>query len=311
MIAKDIDTIVWWIPFKKTRDSLRRLLDYITTPPPPNIQMGIAPIGFYESPYPAAEELVRNYAIMDWKKKTLEGVNLNTENQLQFYKSIENILLDFYLLKDDEKNNRLHHNMWFGNGCALHLMAIIRHLKPKRIIEIGSGYSTCVMLDINRMYFNNEIEITCIEPDIQRLYGLLTDEEKNNLTIIEGMQQDVDIKVFSKLEKNDLLFIDSSHVSRPFSDVNRQFFGILPSLNKNVYIHFHDIFHPFEYPKAWTLDQRRAYNEAYILRAFLQYNDCFDIFLHAHYLHNVYSDKINEKILKIGSGGGIYLKKIK
>ena len=337
MTEKDIDNIVWFIPFKKARHSVRELLKTIlnnhsgnseiakevdslkeisydiqkSISTPPHKLLNIMPIGHYESPYPPEEELISNYAKFDWKQSSLEEVNLNTEAQLKLYKNMEPTLLDFYLLKEDEKNNRFHNNEWFGYGCALHIYGIIRHIKPKRIIEIGSGYSTAIILDVNKKYFNNEIEITCIEPNPERLYALLTKEEKNNLNIIEDLQQNIALEVFQKLEENDLLFIDSSHVSRPFSDVNRQFFQILPSLNKNVYIHMHDIHHPFEYPKVWTLDQRRAYNEAYMLRAFLQYNNVFDIILHPHYLHTVYPDKINKDIHKIGAGGSMYLKKVK
>ena len=80
--------------------------------------------------------------------------------------------------------------------------------------------------------------------------------------------QDVDLKEFDKLKSGDVLFIDSTHVSKIGSDVNYLFFEILPRLHRGVYIHIHDIFYPFEYPKDW-IDEGRAWNENYILRAFL------------------------------------------
>jgi hypothetical protein len=86
----------------------------------------------------------------------------------------------------------------------------------------------------------------------------------------------VPAEIFRSLNENEILFIDSSHVAKTHSDVLHILFDILPLLKKGVLIHFHDILWPFEYPKIW-LDQGRAWNEAYFLRAFLQYNKSFEI----------------------------------
>lgn len=102
-----------------------------------------------------------------------------------------------------------------------------------------------------------------------------------------------------------MLFIDSSHVSRPFSDVNYELFEILPRLKKGVIIHFHDLIYPFCYPKVWTLNQRRAYNEAYMLRAFLQYNKDYEILFWASYLNAAF--KIKD--FGLAGAGSLYLRK--
>ena len=91
------------------------------------------------------------------------------------------------------------------------------------------------------------------------------------------------------LEENDILFIDTSHVSKFESDVNYIFFQVLPRLKKGVIIHFHDIFYPFDYPIEW-LEQGRAWNESYMLRSFLMYNPQFRILLFPSLLEQQYSE---------------------
>ena len=151
---------------------------------------------------------------------------------------------------------------------------MMREFRPKRIIEIGSGFSSALMLDVNEKHFNNLIDLTFIEPYPDRLNKLVKPNDKAN--IIPQKLQDVDFNIFTKLEENDIFFIDSSHVSKAGSDVNSIIFNVLPLLKKGVLIHFHDIFYPFEYPEKWY-KEGRYWNEAYILRAFLQFNSVFKI----------------------------------
>jgi hypothetical protein len=111
------------------------------------------------------------------------------------------------------------------------------------------------------------------------------------MTIVARNFQDVPPDTFSTLSAGDILFIDSSHVSKTDSDVNYAFFEILPRLSSDVNVHFHDVFHPFEYPKEWVY-QGRAWNEAYILRAFLQYNQTFTIEIFNSFLEAFHKDLV-------------------
>lgn len=302
-IEKIINDIVWYIPFKKLRNSLR---EYMILNLNKEQKNEIVPIGHYESPYPPREEILKGYNDYIKNEYNFYGLDMNDEKQLDFYNKIKVYFNDFDFSEhnEDSENYRFYYNNdWYGYGCALYLFSIINHIKPKKIIEIGSGFSTALMLDINDKKFNNKINITSIEPRAERLKSLL--RKGDNIKIIETNQQDIAIELFSTLQENDLLFIDSSHVSRPFSDVNRQFFEILPNLNKGVVIHLHDVINPFEYPQVWVLEQRRAYNEAYILRAFLQYNNTFEILCFPSYLKYKYPN-----IVDTGSGS-IFLKKVK
>jgi len=187
---------------------------------------------------------------------------------------------------------------------------MIRFLKPKRIIEIGSGYSSCVTLDTNDLFFNGSIDTTFIEPYPDLLMSLITEKDKKTIKLIPDRLQDVDPAEFRQLEANDILFVDSTHVSKVNSDVNRIFFEILPQLASSVHIHFHDIFYPFEYPKPWIYENR-AWNELYMLRTFLQYNNSFRVVLMNTYMQHFHEDFFqNEMPLCLANpGGSIWIRK--
>jgi len=196
-------------------------------------------------------------------------------------------------------------NIFFNKADALALLIIVENFKPKRIIEIGSGFSSALMLDIVDRSIH-PLQLTFIEPYPQRLYSLLSTADKGKCVIKEDFVEKVPLDFFHVLQANDILFIDSSHVSKIGSDLNHLLFEVLPSLNAGVIIHFHDIFYPFEYPYSWV-SQGISWNEAYLLRAFLMYNTDFEILLFNDFvrydvdLKSLYSDLI--------TGGSIYLRK--
>lgn len=187
---------------------------------------------------------------------------------------------------------------------------MIRHVKPRRIIEVGSGYSSCLMLDVNELFFDKSIQCTFIDPYPDSLLSLIRDEDAQRISIIQSRVQDLNLDLFSSLESGDILFIDSTHVSKVGSDVNHIFFNILPSLQSGVLIHFHDIFYPFEYPKQWIFEGR-AWNECYILRTFLQYNLSFKIVFYASFMKQFHEDLLRMKmpIFTADSGSSIWLQK--
>ena len=131
------------------------------------------------------------------------------------------------------------------------------------------------------------------------------------LHIIPKRVQDVPLDVFTALDSGDVLFIDSSHVSKVGSDVNHILFNILPALRPSVRVHFHDVFYPFEYPENWIVNGR-SWTEAYLLHAFLQFNDTFEIELFPNYLTRFHQDFFKQRMplcLK-DPGGSIWLRKI-
>lgn len=185
---------------------------------------------------------------------------------------------------------------------------MIRHFQPKRIIEIGSGHTSALMLDTNERFMNQQTELTFIEPYPKRLHSLLKETDRTNCIILETPVQDVPASYFEQLQENDFLFIDSSHVSKIGSDVNHIFFDVLPVIKTGVIVHFHDVFWPFEYPLAW-IKQGRAWNEAYLLRAFLQYNECFEIILFNQYLCSCFPEFYQQRTGSTQTGGSIWIRK--
>lgn len=153
------------------------------------------------------------------------------------------------------------------------LYYFIQKYQPKRIIEIGSGNSTLLMCNTIQK-FNLNTQITCIEP-----YPIKFLEDLDNMGKINLMKEkleNVSLDIFKTLESGDILFIDSSHVGKLNSDVLYYFTKIFPVLNKNVIIHIHDIFFPYEYPREW-ITSGRFWNEQYFLYIFLQYNTKFKV----------------------------------
>jgi hypothetical protein len=140
--------------------------------------------------------------------------------------------------------------------------------------------------------------------------SLITENDKNKIKTIASRLQDIDLREIKALESRDILFIDSTHVSKVNSDVNHIFFNIFPYLSPGVYIHIHDIFFPFEYPRDWIYEGR-AWNEAYMLRTFLQYNSEFHIVLMNTFMQHFHEQFFREKLplcLK-NTGGSIWIRK--
>lgn len=164
-------------------------------------------------------------------------------------------------------------NDYFSYLDAAVYYAMIRFLKPARIVEIGCGFSTRIAdkaLKANRSE-GHVGTLTCIEPYPQ---PRLT-EFKLEIKLIEQRVEDVPLSVFSSLGENDILFIDSSHAASFQSDVCKEFLEIMPALQSGVWVHVHDIFFPTDYPARWLIEKRIAFNEQYMLEAFLAFNAHF------------------------------------
>jgi hypothetical protein len=250
------------------------------------------PIHFYH-PIPDIEEMKRRNI---WDKvSNLNGISFKAEKYIEFIR----LLAREYAHECDWPNEpsndprQFHlHNGCFSYGCAASLHCIIRHNKPKRIIEIGSGNSSKIIaaaITLNSCE-NHDAQYSIIDP-----YSYL--EEHNLPAKSEILRQPVELmnpEYFESLEENDILFIDSSHVCKMGSDVNFEILEILPSLNTGVYVHFHDVNIPYEYPKSYTTDPQYRYywSESYLLQAFLACNNDFKIVLPMDYLQRHYIDDL-------------------
>ncbi|MBV8869645.1 MAG: class I SAM-dependent methyltransferase [Acetobacteraceae bacterium] len=165
----------------------------------------------------------------------------------------------------------------FPWGDAIMLRAILGHFRPRRVVEIGSGYSTACMLDSADHAGLAPFHVTCVEPYPERLQSLLRPQDADRITLHQSPIQDVSPAIVDTLEPNDILFIDSTHVMKTGSDVHYEFFHLLPRLRPGVIIHVHDVVYPFEYPDPWIFEQNYSWNETYVLRAFLMFNQEFRV----------------------------------
>jgi predicted O-methyltransferase YrrM len=249
------------------------------------------PPGHFYSPIPSAADLRRAYG----RKKILAelaGIDLREDSQLSLIAELG--AMDSEVPFGDYSQPGLRYwftNGFFGRGDAVLLYAMLRHFEPHRVIEVGSGFSSALMLDVNDHWMRGSTRFTFVKPYPDRLNALLRPEDHENVEIFVQPVQDVDPTIFESLESGDILFIDSSHVSKTGSDVNHLVLNVLPLLAAGVIVHFHDVFWPFEYPEEWAL-RGRAWNEDYLLRAFLSYNDHFEILLYNNWLAQIHSDLV-------------------
>lgn len=237
----------------------------------------------------------------------IPGIELHEQAQYDWLSSQASIIGEFPFHPDAGGKYRYYfNNPFFNQSDGLTLYTVIRSFQPKKIIEVGSGFSSALMLDVNEVFMSNSIHLTFIEPYPDRLYSLLSESDKQKASIKVNFIQNIPVSFFEQLGENDVLFIDSSHVSKVGSDLNYLLFQVLPTLKKGVIIHFHDILYPFEYPYDW-FKMGISWNEAYLLRAFLMFNRSYEIML-----FNSMIGKLGSEPLKsdFGQGGSIYLKKV-
>ena len=270
------------------------------------------PAGHYYSTI-VSVEAIKSREKTIWKNvgvDGIKGIDLNVAGQIDLAKSLSAYYGELPFSK--EKNGNLRYqfeNNFYSYTDGIVLYSMMRHFKPKRIIEVGSGHSSALMMDVNELFFGNTIRLNFIEPYPERLFSLMSERDKKDSTVLESKVQEIDLKFFENLEKGDILLIDSSHVSKCDSDVNYILFEILPALKSGVLIHFHDVFYPFEYPKEWVLNGWNL-NEDYFLKAFLMHNNQFQIRFFSNYLHLHHKEVFQAMPLTyLNTGGNFWIEK--
>ncbi|HVN81463.1 MAG TPA: class I SAM-dependent methyltransferase [Terriglobia bacterium] len=266
--------------------------------------------GHFYSPIPDLDEVKKYEHRIFHDPVNIQGVDLNLEGQLELIRQFEALWREFPYRSVKPGLRYSLDNPIFSVGDACFLYAMIRHLRPKRVIELGSGFSSCLMLDINDLFLNGQATVTLIDPHPEYLRSMLTEKDAQKVEIVSQRVQEVGLETFSLLESGDILLVDSSHVCKVGSDVNYIFFEILPALQAGVYVYIHDIFFPFEYPTEWVYGGR-AWNEAYLLRAFLQYNRSFRVVLFNAQVAKLGVQELQKEMpLCLDGTGGIWLRKL-
>jgi hypothetical protein len=227
----------------------------------------IRPIHYYE-PLPDFRSITLDQIT---RRREFPAINFRWDDQLA-------LLNELTAYRDELSTLEFNFDNGFFSGFdAAVYYSLIRHLEPQRIIEIGGGYST--YLAAKALSRNGNGKLTCIEPYPERLNGV-----GPRLDLIQKRVEEIDVEFFSCLEASDILFIDSSHAVKFGGDVCYEFLEILPRLAPGVWVHVHDIFFPHDYPAEWLLERRTAFNEQYLLEAFLSFNDKFEVALANYWL---------------------------
>jgi predicted O-methyltransferase YrrM len=298
----------------RQRDDLLRVRDDLKHERDELIRaQGCVPPGHFYSPIPSLDDVARDEARLfgPWPRE-IPGIALREAEQLALLDRLQPYYPDGVFPVEKAAGFRYYfENLAYGYSDAVFYHMMIRYLKPKRIIEVGSGYSSCMALDTNELFLGNTVACTFIEPYPDVLLSLVSGEDRERVEVIATRLQDVSLERFAALEENDILFVDSTHVSKIGSDVNHIFFEIMPLLRPGVYVHFHDIFYPFEYLRDWIYEGR-AWNEAYLLRAFLTLNTSFEIVLFNTFLERFHRERFARQmpLCLRNEGGSIWIRKI-
>ncbi len=270
------------------------------------------PPGHFYSPLPSREEVAEAFARGGFGPP-FPGIDLNEAGQQARLERFREFYREQPFPEHATEGRRFFlDNPSYGHYDAIMLYCMLREARPRRVIEVGSGFSSAAMLDMNERVFGGSVQFTFIDPDMKRLRPLLRPEDEKRATLIEKRVQDVPVDTFTALGENDVLFIDSSHVSKIGSDVNRLYFDVLPALAPGVLIHIHDVAGNLEYPKEWY-DEGRAWNEQYLLRAFLMNNAAYRVELFTGWLFNTQHAWFREHmpLCARGGGGQMWLRKLK
>ena len=249
----------------------------------------VLPVHYY-SPVANILELERTKPV--WARKSeLPGVAVNLDEEVD---NLRTICLPFqkeYLGNNIYREGAKNHRQAYGYIEAEALHAVIRHYRPRRVIEVGGGLSTyCILtaLKMNQEEGAGSWSMVCVEP-----YPSQSLRELAGINLISAHVQSVPLELFTDLGENDFLFIDSSHAMKPASDVNHLILEVLPRLRSGVLVHFHDIHLPYDYPRD-VLENFLHFNETSLLRAFLIFNDRVKIIFCMSQLHYERRDALQE-----------------
>lgn len=249
------------------------------------------PPGHFYSPVPDVNDPLARRAVHNRTSAPLPlGIALDADEMVNMMRRLAAHHPSFAFPRQRQPGWRFYfENPFFGPYDASILFSMLLEFRPRRVVEVGCGHSSALLLDANDKFFNGALQLALIDPSLDQVgqnWGAHT------ACLIQERLQNVPLETFQALDANDILFLDSSHVSKTGSDVNYYLFEIFPRLKPGVLIHIHDILYPFEYPAEWILDEKRGWNEAYALRAFLEYNSAFEIV----YWNNFASHRLRDEL---------------
>lgn len=236
------------------------------------------------------------------------GIDADARRQLDLLADLAAIAPDLTEAGPDGRARRYRPaNGAYDLGDATVLVAMLGHLRPRRVIEVGSGWSTAALLDgIDGV--GDPPQITCIEPYPALVREILRPDDLERIELRAEPVQDLDVAAFADLGPGDVLFLDTTHVVKPGSDVIHHLFHVLPTLAAGVWVHLHDMPWPFQSARAWE-DDGRIWAECYQVGSFLQFNRRFSVRLFVDQLAKQHPDEVARIMPALAGapGGSLWL----
>ncbi|MFA5816008.1 MAG: class I SAM-dependent methyltransferase [Bacteroidales bacterium] len=246
----------------------------------------VVPNHFYE-PVPDT----RTLGGRPWLNQTeMVGVDMNLEAQFDLLSLFASKYREEYDTFPDNPTSTafqyyLENNSFISVDAEI-LYCMVRHFRPKRILEIGSGFSTFIAAEAVRRNMDEDPGYSC---DFRSIDPYPNDTVRNGFAgfagVIAEKVEDVPLASFEALGENDILFIDSSHVLKIGSDVQYEYMELIPRIKPGVVVHIHDIFLPAEYPQEWVMKNHVFWNEQYLLQSFLAFNESFEVLWSGAYMN--------------------------
>lgn len=278
----------------------------------------VTPVHFYQT-IPDTRELDDSL----WQEKSdLVGVDMNDDSQIHLMNRLGPFIEEFSRFPDEPTSEPYQYykrNTSFAGFDGAFLYGMIRLFQPRRVVEIGSGFSTrlsAAALLRNADLCGHQGELIAIDPYAGK-------EVRNGFhglsMLINQKVQEVHLSEFAKLGPNDILFMDSSHVLSIGSDVQYEYLEIIPRLREGVLVHIHDICFPNELPREYAMKHRWFWNEQYLLQAFLAYNGAFEVMWSSSYMSTfhltelevVFGDILRQNPERMpGIGGSFWMRRL-
>jgi hypothetical protein len=241
-----------------------------------------------------------------WERRSpLGGVELRVDDAI---KLVESELAPFLAELDVPADGPLPagqfflHNENYEAVDAELLYGMVRARKPRRVLELGSGYTTLLIGAASRRNLEDgaETEHLAFDPFPR---AQIVGEAPPPPTRFEPLPAtEVPLDTFRDLEAGDFLFVDTTHTVKLGSDVNYIVLDVLPVLAPGVIVHFHDVFLPWEYPRTWFEDMEYYWAEQYLLQAFLAFNGAFEVLLPAQALARDHPERLASAIPSFSAG---------
>lgn len=240
------------------------------------------PLGHFYSPIGHPAELSRRSAQLWPSQPETPGLAFDEPGQRRLLREVFPRMLEGFDYPAGAGNDP--HRFFLGNSQYSHadaraLFALLRHWQPRRLVEVGSGYSTLLIADVNMRFLDGAMELVSIEPNPRPFLRTLPGVAALRIEPVQSAPWEV----FDALQAGDVLFIDSSHVLKTGSDLTHLLTQVLPRLRSGVRIHFHDVFLPDDYPPDWVIRLNRSWNEQYALQALLAANPRYRVLYGTQY----------------------------